>query len=47
MAKIQKSWINEILMKRKAQVSTCIIVETNDPRRIGELFRFLKESDID
>ena len=47
MAKIQKSWINEILMKRKAQVSTCIIVETNDPRRIGELFRFLKESEIE
>lgn len=42
--KIQKHWINEILMKRKAQVSTVIIVETNDPKRIEELFSFLRES---
>jgi len=45
--KIQKHWINEILMKRKAQVSTVIIVETNDPKRVKELFEFLRESKVE
>ncbi len=38
----QKDWKIEALVKRAAQASTVIVVETWDPKRVSELISFLK-----